>query len=104
MSEDTFDLLCDFDLLTVFRPVDLRDKRLQDGRTWRHFGDFEARTVLVTDCDQFGTHALCNLMALSGTYVAVTEVYLDVGNIGATAQEVMADQTIEIVQGPAMPA
>ena len=96
--KDLLNLLCQFDLLLVVRTVHFCNQGFEYGRTGWHLRYLDTRAVTVADLHQPRTQALGDSMALRAALVAVPEVHLDVGLVGAAPQEVMPHQPVEVVR------
>ena len=92
-------LPCNFYLAGCLRPVNFRDQRAQDRRAGRQLGNLDPGAATVGDTLEFRTHALCDIMALRLAVGLADQVDLYVCDITSFAQEIMADQTVEVVRG-----
>src|SRR3954468_24226408 len=92
------DFSCHFDLLLIARTVYLGNEGFEYGRTRRHLGYLDPRSVAVANLHKPRTQAFRNGMALRSAFVAVAEIDLDVGLIGSAPHEVMPHQPIEVVR------
>ena len=99
------DLICaaSADRRAAIRPVDLGDERLQHRRPGRHFGHLDrgaearARSATSRSRTRLAMSWLCAL-----ALVLRQQVHLQVGEVGAAAQEVVPHQAVE-VEGDAVP-
>ena len=80
------------------RAVNLGDKRLQHWRAGRHFGDGDARIVARGDRGDARTYALRDVVALGATLAFRKKVHLNVGDVRALAQKVVAHEAVEIIR------
>ena len=80
------------------RAVDFGDERLQHRRTGRHFGDGDARIEPGGDLGDARADALRDVVALRAAFAFGKEIHLDVGDVRALAQEVMAHEAVEIIR------
>ena len=79
--------------------VDLGDEGLEDGRAGRDLGHGDGGAVFLGDGQELLADALGDVVAGGVAVVLGQEVDLDVGDIGAAAQEVVADEAVEIERG-----
>ena len=78
--------------------VDFGDDGLEDGRAGRDLGDGDGSAVFFGDGRHARADAFRDVVALGGALVLREEVDLDVGHSGAAAQEVVADEAVEIIR------
>ena len=79
----------------IVGPVDLGHDRRQHRRTRRHFDHLERGAVARGDLLQRRAHGQRDVMALAVALVLVDQVDLQVADIGAAAQVVLAHQAVE---------
>src|SRR4051794_5701883 len=93
------DFSCHFDLLLIARTVYLGNEGFENGRTRRHLGYLDPRSVAVANLHKPRTQAFRNGMALRSAFVAVVGVELGVRPVCSAPPEVMPHQSVEVV-GP----
>ena len=82
--------------LRTVAAIDLRDERLQNRRTGRDFRDGDARVVFLRHLRQRRAHAFGDIMTLGIALALGQQVDLDVRHIRTAAQEIMADEAVEV--------
>ena len=80
----------------LVRAVDFGHEGLQDWRAGRDLGEGDSGVVFFGDGGDGGTHALGDVVAGGFAVVAVFEIHLDVGDIRTTAEEVVANESVEV--------
>jgi hypothetical protein len=96
LLHDAPDLAGEGDALRGVGAVDFGDDRLQHGRAGRHLGDGDGGAVLLRHGGDERADAFGDVVALEGAFALADEVDLDVGDVGAAAQVVVADEAVEI--------
>ena len=76
--------------------VDLGDERRQHRRARRHFDHLDVGAVALADGLQRGAHARGDGVALLAAVVLVDQVHLQVADLAAAAQVVLAHQAVEV--------
>ncbi len=79
--------------------VDLGDHGGEHGWAGWHFGDLQGGTVAGGYLLQSRAQALCDVVAFFGADVFVGEVDLNVGDVGALPQKVVAHESVEVNRG-----
>jgi len=78
------------------RAVDLGDDGLEDGRAGRDLGNGDGGAVGFGDGGDAGAEALGDGVALVGAFALADEIDLDVRDVGAAAEERVADEAVEV--------
>ena len=76
--------------------VDLRHHRVEDRRAGRDLDHLHPRAPPSRDLHQGGPKLLGDVVALEVAVVLAPEVHLEVGPLGRAAQEVVADEAVEV--------
>jgi DNA-binding transcriptional ArsR family regulator len=83
-------------MLVVSGPIDLGNERRLNRRSWRHFHDLYGSAEALADRREIGTHRQCDLVALARSEMLVDQIHLQVAQLRAFAQIVLAHQPVEI--------
>jgi len=93
---DLSHLAGEFDALGLVGAVDLGHDRLQNRRPGRNLRDGHGHAVFARDGGDGRPDPFRDVMALPGAELLADEVHLDVGDVRAAPQVVMAHETVEI--------
>ena len=89
----------DTDAALLRRSVDLGHQGLKNRRTGRHLGHLDARAKAFGDGQEAKAHLLGDLVALQFAVVLAEQVYLNIGDVRAAAQIIVAHQAVEVIRG-----
>src|SRR5262249_28907737 len=98
LLEDIADLPRDLNLAALRGAVNFCNQGFEHGWAGRNLGDLDARSETRGYGNQLLANALGDVVALEIALRLSNQVHLDIGDVGAPPQEVMAHKAIKVVR------